>query len=170
MDPNDYRIWLDAEESGRDELAELMFARLLSDLPTIEPSPAFASAVANRAWRVARRRRAANPLARVAATLLVLGATAVTMYALGMVVVDALARSTALLSQAVLWFVASAAHGVQWWAVMARVGAAIGASLLTVRTATAIGGIELLGAMAIYLFQRVLHGEPHAHNSPRVQI
>lgn len=153
------RDWLDAEQEGREDLAELTFARLMSELRPIEPSEAFVGAVVHQAMRVHARRRMVQQLARVAAVILIAGVSIATMLALSSVAVGALGRGTALLSDGLLWLVSSAGDGVKWWSLAARVGGAIGESLITPRTAAAIVTIELLGVSAIYALHRVLRNE-----------
>ena len=51
------REWLKAEQSGEDVLAELMFARLVAELPPIEASAAFVDQAVQGVWRARVRRR-----------------------------------------------------------------------------------------------------------------
>jgi hypothetical protein len=163
------REWLHAEQEGREDIAELTFARLMSELPPIEPSEAFVAAVVHHAMQVHARRQMVHRLARIAAIVLVCAVSIAAVWVLGSVALGALAGGTALLSDGLLWLVRSAGAGIKWWSLAARVGGAIGDSLITPRTATAIVTIELLGMSAIYALHRVLRNEGSS-NSQQVHI
>src|SRR5215471_12527393 len=102
------RDWLDAEREGREDLAELTFARLMSELPPVEPSPEFVGAVVHRAMQVQARRRAVSRLARVAAILAVTSVSVAAIYAFGVFAIGAIGRGTSLLAEALLWLAQSA--------------------------------------------------------------
>jgi hypothetical protein len=106
-------------------------------------------------------------LARVAAVILIAAGSVVVMYVLGAFAVGAIARGSSLLSEGLLWLMRSTGDGIQWWSVAARVGTAIGQSLMTPRTVAAIVAIELLG---IYALQRILSTEHGERDSQQVHI
>lgn len=155
----DAREWMDAEQEGREDLAELAFTRLMSALPPVEPSEAFVAAVAHRAMHAHARTRRVQRLARMAAVMLVAGVSVAAIVALGSAAAAALSGAASLLSDGVVWLVRTAGGGIKWWSLAARVGGAVGASILTPTTVTAIVTIELLGISAIYALQRVLRYE-----------
>src|SRR5687768_4609695 len=92
----DWQNWLEAEESGRDDAAEIAFARLLADLPAVEPTPDFVSRTVHAAWRARARRRLITRVARVAAVLLVSLLTVWSVYLFGVFIVGVAARRAAL--------------------------------------------------------------------------
>jgi hypothetical protein len=163
----DTRQWLEAEREGREGLAELTFARLMSELPPVEPSPVFVGAIVHRVARRQAQGRVVGWLARVAAVILIAAGSVVVMYVLGAFAVGAIARGSSLLSEGLLWLMRSTGDGIQWWSVAARVGTAIGQSLMTPRTVAAIVAIELLG---IYALQRILSTEHGERDSQQVHI
>src|SRR5438128_2604036 len=154
-----HQDWLDAEQDGRDDAAEMAFARLMTELPGTEPSPEFVGRAVHAAWRARARRRLMTRLARVAAVVLVTVATVVSIYLFGMVILGALVRGTVLVAQGLVWLMTSVGEGVRWWSIAGRVGTAVGQTIAAPKTTAIVAALELIGAMAIYAFQRVWRDE-----------
>lgn len=153
------RDWLDAEQHGRDDVAELAFARLVAELPPIEPSPDFVSRAVHTAWRARARRRLISRLARVAAGVLIAAASLALTYAVGIFIAGALVRSTVMSAHGLVWLMTTVGEGVRWWCIAERLGSAAGETIAAPQTTMVMAVIELVGAMAIYAFQRVLRDD-----------
>ena len=162
--PN-HRRWLEAERSGRDEAAELEFARLFAEVSAIEPSADFVGKAVQAAWRAHARRRLMLRVARVAAALVIAVAAVASMSVFGLLIVNAAVRGTVAVSHGLVWILTFAGEGLRWWSLAGRVGTAVGQTIAAPQTTTLIVAIELAGAMAIYAFQRVLRDERLAHDS-----
>jgi hypothetical protein len=150
------RQWLHAEQSGQEELSERSFARLVAEMPPIEPSADFVSRTVRAAWQARTRRRLVTRLALVSAALLI-GMVAVgSIYELRALAIGLVARSTVAFSHALVWLLTSAGEGTRWWWIAERIGTAAGDTLASPSTAATIAGIEMLALLAIYAFDRLL--------------
>jgi len=69
------RQWLHAEHSVQDELEEIIFARLVAEMPPIEPSTGFVARTVRAACQAHTHRRLVRRVALIAATLLINGVT-----------------------------------------------------------------------------------------------
>jgi len=162
------REWLEAEQAGRDELAEAMFAGSLAGLPACEPSSGFVARAARVAWRRRRRRLMVGRLARTAAALLAGTLVAGAAYGFGWLAFDLVARGSALLADVLVWMAASVTAGVRWWVVAGEVGSTVAGVLAAPGTAAIVLALELLAATAIYGFDRLLrNGRQHEEREVR---
>jgi hypothetical protein len=73
--------------------------------------------------------------------------------------VQAFVRTLDLTLNACVWLAASISSGADGWTVLAAVGRAAGRLLLTTRAVSFVGGLILLGALALYGLQRLLGSE-----------
>ena len=73
--------------------------------------------------------------------------------------VRALARGLALLPRAVVWLVVAMEEGADWWSIAGRAGAAVAESLFTSQVLFSLIGLELVGAAALYVLQRLFKQE-----------
>lgn len=110
-------------------------------------------------------------MARLAAVLaagaaaLVAGATAI-VYAGGAVVGGAVRALVWLLSAGV-WITAAMQEGVDWWSIAGRASAVVGETLLTPGVMFGLIGLELVGAAAFYVLQRLLKDEERGSDSSK---
>ena len=166
--PND-RDWLQAEQSGHDALAETMFARLVAEMPAIEPGAGFVDRTVRAAWRARARRRIVVRLARVAAALLLGITTLGSMYALSVLAGGFIVRGAASLSHGLVWFLTSAGEGARWWWIAERIGAAASVMMASPLTAAVVAACEMIALLAIYAFRRLVWSELGTHESRKVR-
>ena len=119
--PNE-REWLQAEQNGQDALAETMFARVVADMPSVQPGADFVGRTVQVAWRARARRRMVVRFASIAAALLIGIATLGSMYELSALAVGLAARGTVAFSHGLVWLLASASQGAKWWWIAERIG------------------------------------------------
>lgn len=156
----DVERWLVAEQNGLQAGADAAFARLFTAIPVVQPDQRFAARTAAAAWKARGRRVRLVRAGRRAASLgaLLLGAAACYMAVVqgGAWVV----RTGAVVTvQAVSLVVRSAAEGLDWWAILVRVGRAAAESLVTPQVSTVVVVIEILGALALYALSRLLRDD-----------
>jgi len=108
------RQWLQAEQSGQEELAEMMFARLVAEIPTVGPSTDFVARTVRAAWQGRRRRRLVRRFALIAAAVLFIAGVG-TIYELIVPGIGLAARGAVLFSHGLVWLLSSASEGVRWW-------------------------------------------------------
>src|SRR5712691_4094001 len=60
---------------------------------------------------------------------------------------------------ACVWLAASLRNGTDGWTILAAIGRAAGNMLLSTRALTIVGGLVVVGAMALYGLQRLLGSE-----------
>ena len=126
--PND-RQWLQAEHSGEDDLAETLFAQLVTEILPIEAGPDFVGRTAQAAWRSRTRRRFVKALAGVVAVLSIGFAAFSSMYELRGLAVGLIARGAAVFSHGLVWLLTSASAGVRWWWIAERIGTAVSGTI-----------------------------------------
>jgi hypothetical protein len=160
---NAERQWLKAEERGEDELAEMMFARLVAETPAIEAGAEFVERTAQAAWRARTRRRVVRRLALIAAGLLISIAGVGSFYALTPLAVSLAVRATVILSHALVWFLASANEGIKWWRIAEQIGAAVSSAMAGPRASAGVVAIGMVVLFAIYVFQRLLGEDLRQH-------
>jgi hypothetical protein len=152
--------WLSAERQEDEAAAERAFARVFAALPGPAPGAAFAERVAAAAFQARRRRRLWLRSGRMTAS----AAAAVLGVVLGYLALVRggawLVRAGAAVTvQSVSLVVRSAAEGLDWWSILVRVGTAVGDALSTPQVSTAVLGIEILGAAALFALSRMLRTE-----------
>ena len=163
--PNDrnpsehWRDWLASEQDGRDDLAEFTFARLMADLPRVEPSPAFIERAVKAAWQRRVRQQRLAWAARAAAVLAVLVGGGVGLFALGAAVIGAAADGLMAGVQGLIWTADAVGGGLRWWSLFEKVGSAVGTAVATPQTTAVLVALELIGAMAVYGIERLLGDE-----------
>jgi hypothetical protein len=167
--PND-RQWLQAEQRGQDELAEMGFARLVAEMPPIEPSADFVHRTVQAAWRTRTRRRLVMRLTRIAAALVIGTLSVGSMYELSVLAVGLLVRGTVVFSHGLVWFLTSASEGARWWWIAERIGTAVSDTIAVPSTAAAVAAVEMIAVLAIYAFQQLLHEDWGRHKSRKVRI
>jgi len=147
--------WLQAEQSGQEELAEIMLARLVAQLPAIEPSAAFVDRAVQAAWRTrAHRRRVRVALVAAAALIAMAGVAAV--YALAPFAMGLIASGAVVISHGLVWLVTSAGEGARWWWIAERIGTAVLDTISAPSAAAAIAAVEMILLLVIYAFRHVL--------------
>ena len=158
------RQWLQAEQSGQDELAERIFAHVVAEMPPIEPGPKFVSRTVQAAWpaRTARR-RPARVAALIAAALLISIGSVGAFYALAAPATSLAVRVTVLMSHGLALLLTFASEGARWWWIVERVGSAARATIAAPSTAASIAAIEMVALLAIYAFQRLLAEDAARH-------
>ena len=167
--PND-RNWLRAERSGQDALAEALFARLVAELPPIEPGADFVRRTVQAAWRARARRRIVVGLAGVAAALL-LGITSfLAWYGLGARAGDLIARGAVAFADALVWFVTSAGEGARWWWIAERIGSAVSVSVTTPVAAATVAAAGMTALLAMYAFRHLVRDGLGTRESRKVRI
>lgn len=153
------REWVEAEQGGQDAVAEAMFARLIADMPLIEPGAAFVDRTVRAAWRARRRRRIVTQVARVAAVLSLGVMMAGSVYELSGWVAGLITRGAVAFSHALVWLLVSARDGARWWWIADRIGAAVGDALASPWTAAAVLAIEAAVLLGMYTFRHLVHND-----------
>lgn len=154
-EPNE-QDWLRAEQSGQDELAEALFARLIAEMPAVEPSSSFVARTVQVAWRARTRRRLLTRLVLAAATILIGIAGIASIYELKPLATSIVAGSAFFLSHGFAWLITSASEGATWWLIAERIGTAVTEAIAAPSMAAAIAGVELIALLALYAFRDVL--------------
>jgi hypothetical protein len=160
------REWLQAEQGGQDAIAEAMFARLIADMPPIEPGDAFVERTVRTAWRARRRHRVVTRVARLAAGLLLTVMTVASLYEFSVLVAGLVARGTVVFSHAFVWLLTSARDGARWWWIAGRIGAAVSDALASPLTAAAVMAVETAILLGMYAFRHLLH---NGTQEPRIR-
>ena len=148
--------WLHAEESGQEELAESAFARLISEIPSVEPSATFVDRAVHAAWQARSRRRRVTLLAYIAGAVSIAAAGAGSIYELAGPATTLAARVTVAFSHVLIWFLTSANVGAAWWSFAARVGTAVGDALASPSASASIAAFEMIALLALYALHRLL--------------
>ena len=78
--------------------------------------------------------------------------------------VRALLRGIALVVDGCVWFAASMSEGADAWTILKAIGRATGTALTSPQAFAIIGGLVLVGALALFGLQRLLGSE---EESPR---
>lgn len=156
--------WLRAEESGQEELAESAFARLMAEIPSVEPSAAFVDRAVHAAWQARSRRRRMTRVAWIAGALSVAAAGAGLIYELAGLAATGLAttlaaRATVALSHLLVWLLTSPSAGAGWWSLAERIGTAVGNVIASPSASASIAAFEIVALLALYALQRLLGGE-----------
>jgi hypothetical protein len=158
------RQWLHAEQSGQEELSERMFARLVAEMPSIEPSADFLDRTVRAAWQARTRRRLIRRVTLIAAALLMSIGGVGAIYELTGLATSLIARATVMFSRGLVWFMTSAAEGARWWWIAERIGIAARDTLAAPSAAASIAAIEMLALLAIYAFARLLAEDLQRYN------
>jgi len=153
--PND-RQWLQAEHSGEDDLAEMLFARLVAEIPLIDAGPDFVGRTAQAAWRSRTRRRFVKALAGVVAVLSIGFAAFASMYELRGLAVGLIAWGTAVLSHWLVWLLTSAGAGVRWWWIAERIGTAVSGTIAAPSATAAVAAMEMIALLAIVALKQLV--------------
>jgi hypothetical protein len=156
----DTDAWLAAEQEGRDETADAALNRVLTALPAIEPSPAFAARAAEAAWAASTRRRRLIGLAAAAAAVVLAATVAVVVYtALGGRVAWLLTTTATAASGAALSLLAAGVTLAGWWSAAATAGRTIATAVATPYSVAALVAIELVAGAALVMLHRLLRSE-----------
>lgn len=150
------RHWLQAEQSAQEEMAELMFAQLMGEMPLIEADAAFVNRTAKIAWRTHTRHRLLKRCASLAATLLIVISGVGSIYELRELAVRMVVRGAVLFSHGLAWVLTSAGDSFRWWWIAARIGDAVREGIADPSKAAALAAIEVFVLLAIFAFRRVL--------------
>ena len=73
--------------------------------------------------------------------------------------VRAFFHAIVLMSNACVWFAGSLGAGVDMWTILATIGRSAGAALISGQALAIVGGLVLVGAIALYGLQRLLDSE-----------
>jgi hypothetical protein len=106
-------------------------------------------------WRPVNGTRAARLVVGTVAAVVVLG----TAFLLLPLAVRAFFHAIVLMSDACVWFAGSLGAGVDMWTILATIGRSAGAALISGQALAVIGGLMLVGAIALYGLQRLLGSE-----------
>jgi hypothetical protein len=160
----DERQWLQAEQSGQDDLAEKAFARVVAEMTAVDPSADFINRTVRVAWQAHARRRLVRRAALIAAALLITTAGVGLIDALTPLAIGMVGGVAVLFSQGLVWLLTSASEGARWWWVAERMGTAVTDTIAVPSAAVSIAVIEMIGLLGIYAFQRLL---PKARNDTK---
>jgi len=149
------RQWLHAEQSGQEELSERIFARLVAEIPPVEPSADFVNRTVRAAWQARIRRGLVTRLALISAALSISIVAVGSIYELRALAMGLVVRSTVAFSHALVWLLTSASEGTRWWWIAERIGTTARDTLASPSAAATIAGIEMLALLAIYAFTRL---------------
>lgn len=157
--------WLSIERRGLDDAADAAFAQVFAALPALEPSAGFVQRAVDAAWLARGRRRRTIVVASLAASVagaVLIGAAA--YGALGAAGGWLVTTTAAVVSSAALSLLLAAPTAVEWWSAGARAGsAAAGVAAMPAGVALLVG-VELVGAAALYLLQRLLREDIRVRN------
>jgi hypothetical protein len=113
--------------------------------------------------------RTKGRLARLGAALVATAAVLVLAYVLvvyvGGALLNALAWGLVMLPRAFIWLVLALQDGADGWAIAGRVASNLAAVLSTTRVAFSVIALELIGAAALYVLQRLLRDEVRSRHS-----
>lgn len=165
--PNE-RKWLQAEQSGQDSLAEILFAHLVAEIPSIEPSPDFVCRTVQAAWRARARRLLVMRLAGIAGVLAVGIAGFGSIYELRGLAVVLIVHSAVMFSHGLVWLLGSASQGAKWWWIAERMGAAVSDTIAAPSATAAFVAVEMIALLAIYAFKQLIHENWETRSSRRV--
>ena len=150
------RQWLEAEQTGQDEVAERMFARAIAGLPRIQPSESFVIRTSQVVWRARAGRRRAMRMAYASIPLLVGIISVAAIYELTPLMPNLIANAALAVSRGLIWLLTAPAQGAGWWWFAERIGTAITDTLAAPSTAAIIGVLEMIGLFGIYAFRQLL--------------
>jgi hypothetical protein len=107
--------------------------------------------------------RTKGRLARLGAALVGIVAGLALAYLLvvyvGGALLSGLAAAVALLPRAVVWLVVALQDGADGWAIAGRIASSVAGALSTSRVTFSVIALELIGAAALYVLQRLLRDE-----------
>ena len=106
-------------------------------------------------WRPVNRTRAVRLVAGTVAAVVAAGLAGLLLP----LAVRAFFHAIVLMSNACVWFAGSLGAGVDMWTILATIGRSAGAALISGQALAVIGGLMLLGAIALYALQRLLGSE-----------
>jgi hypothetical protein len=106
-------------------------------------------------WRPVTGTRAARLAAGTVAAIV----TAATVVLLLPLAVRAFFHAIVLMSKACVWFAGSLGAGVDIWTILATIGQSAGAALISGKALAVVGGLVLVGAIALYGLQRLLDSD-----------
>ena len=152
----DERDWLDAERAGDDALAEAMFARVVADMPAVEPSPGFVSRTVQAAWRRRERRRMAERIGILGAALLLAVATLTLLYSERALAVGPVAGYVTLFSHGFIWLVAWIGREAKWWGIAERIGIAISSAIGSGSMVAVVAAAETIVLLSLYAIRRLI--------------
>jgi hypothetical protein len=117
--------------------------------------------------------RTKGRLARLGAALVGTAAGLALTYVLvvyvGSALLSGLAAALALLPRAFVWLVLALQDGADGWAIAARVASSLASALSTTEVAFSLIALELIGAAALYVLQRLLRDEVRTRQSKEVR-
>jgi hypothetical protein len=164
------RQWLQAEHSGEEALAEILFASLVAEIPPIEAGPDFVGRTAHAAWRSHTRRRFVRRFAGSVAALSIGFAVFTSMYELRGLAVGLIAWSTAMLSHGLVWLLTSATAGIRWWWIAERIGTAVSGTLAAPSLVAAVAAMEMIALLAIVALKQLVHENSGTQDSRKVRL
>jgi hypothetical protein len=167
--PND-RQWPQAEHSGEDAFAEILFARLVAEIPPIDAGPDFVGRTVQAAWRSHTRRRFVRRFAGSVAALSIGFAVFTSMYELRGLAVALIARGAAVFSHGFVWLLTSASAGVRWWWIAERVGTAVSGTLVAPSLVAAVAAMEMIALLAIVALKQLVHENSGTQDSRKVRL
>lgn len=91
------------------------------------------------------------------------------VFYVGGALVTGVARAVALLPDAIVWLFVAMEQGADWWSIAGQVGAALAETLTTSRVAFSLIALEVVGAAALYVLQRLVRDEGHGASSEEVE-
>ena len=86
----------------------------------------------------------------------------------GGALLSGLAGALTLLPRAFVWLVLALQDGADGWAIAGRVAASVASALSTTEVASSLIALELIGAAALYVLQRLLRDEARTRHSKEV--
>jgi hypothetical protein len=150
------RQWLQAEQNAQEELAELMFAQLIAEMPSVEVGAEFVNRTAKVAWRAHIRHRLIARCAFFAAALLIVVGGVASLYELKDFAVRAVVYGVVLFSHALVWIVTWATDGFRWWWIAERIGTAVRDGIADPSRVALLAAFEMIVLLATYAFRRLL--------------
>ncbi|MGH9257719.1 MAG: hypothetical protein ACRD3C_24435 [Vicinamibacterales bacterium] len=152
--------WLSSEQHDLDDAADATFARVFAALPAVVPSAGFVQRATDAAWLARARRRRVVAIGSLAASIVIAVAAGAAAYGLfgiagGWLVTTA---ATVVTSSAVSLLVAGTT-GVQWWFATAQAGNTVAGVAAMPQSVVVLFAIELFGAAALFILQRLLRAE-----------
>ena len=87
----------------------------------------------------------------------------------GAALLSGMAAALALLPRAFVWLVLALQDGADGWAIAGRIASSLAAALSTTEVVFSLIALELIGAAALYVLQRLLRDEGRTRHSKEVR-
>jgi len=98
-----------------------------------------------------------------------LALAAAALFYVGGALVQGVARGLVLLPRVGVWLFVALQDGADWWTIAGRVGATLADALVTPQVTSWLIALELVGAAALFVLQRLFRNEGRGARSEEVK-